>query len=101
MLNEIDTTFKSVSADKIRYLYDIDKDKKIDAVYKCGFNFSELDVIREETNLSFLYMFTGRTYEEVFADNDNELEILRNSLAEKEREIESLKAILNQYKENS
>ena len=69
ILNEKEK-YKSLSLEKIIYLYNIDTSTKI-GPYKCGFNFSELDFIREQTGLSFLYMFTGYDYKDILIENNS------------------------------
>ena len=46
----------SVSIEKLNFLYGV---KEADAAFRYGFNFTELDEIREIVGTSFLYLFTG------------------------------------------
>ena len=54
----------SVSKDKLNFLYGRNE-QNTDQAFRYGFNFSELDEIREVTGLSFLYMFTGTEFEDL------------------------------------
>ena len=58
--------FPGVSNDKLDFLYDKETIlNKYDSTFKYGFNFTELDAIREVSGVSFLYMFTGIKYSEL------------------------------------
>lgn len=46
----------SVSIEKLNFLYGV---READAAFRYGFNFTELDEIREIVGTSFLYLFTG------------------------------------------
>ena len=60
------TDFLGVSNDKLDFLYDKETIlNKYDSTFKYGFNFTELDAIREVSGVSFLYMFTGIKYSEL------------------------------------
>ena len=52
-----DPKFRGVSDAKLKFLNT--GVSGIDPTFNYGLNFTELDVLREETGLSFLYMFTG------------------------------------------
>lgn len=52
-----DPKFRGVSDAKLKFLNT--GVPGIDPTFNYGLNFTELDVLREETGLSFLYMFTG------------------------------------------
>jgi hypothetical protein len=41
-----------------------------DLNWKYGLNFTELNIIREEKNISFLFMLSGHEYSEIFTEKD-------------------------------
>ena len=55
---------KSLMIDKLKYLYY--NDMSGDSNWQYGLNFTELNIIREEYNISFLFMLTGHEYSEIF-----------------------------------
>ena len=59
--------YHAISLDKLDFLYN-DR-RHIDITIDYGFNLTELDVIREKTGLSFLYLFTGKEYADI-SDKD-------------------------------
>ena len=61
--------FHSVSREKLDFLY---CEKETDPAFRYGFNFSELDEIREVAATSFLYMFTGVEIGELGESGGNE-----------------------------
>lgn len=80
------SNYRNVSFGKLDFLYNKEKIlTKYDPAYKFGFNFTELDQIREVNNLSFLYMFTGI--------EESPYEIIEK----KDKEIAELKARLAKY----
>lgn len=84
------SNYRNISCGKLDFLYNKEKIlTKFDPAYKFGFNFTELDQIREVNNLSFLYMFTGI--------EESPIITLQNENTELKKEIAELKARLAKY----
>ena len=62
----------------------------IDTKSDFGFNYSELDFIREKTNLSFQYMLTGQ--------QEHIIDIQKNELERRNQELEKLKIELERLR---
>ena len=93
--------YRSVSIDKIRFIFDIETYKIHDSAFKCGFNFSELDSIRENIKIELIYMFTGKTYEELFDDKDKKIAELEDANSKKDMQIAELKERISLLESNS
>lgn len=81
------SNYRNISCGKLDFLYNKEKIlTKFDPAYKFGFNFTELDQIREVNNLSFLYMFTGieESPYEIIEKRDKEIAELKARLAKYE-----------------
>ena len=50
--------YRAISNEKLKFLYDRNP-SVFDTTFRYGFNFTELDTIREASGETFLYMFTG------------------------------------------
>ena len=76
-----DPKFSGVSDAKLKFLNT--GVPGIDPTFNYGLNFTELDVLREETGLSFLYMFTGV--------NESPAEIIQKDYDDLKQEVAMLK----------
>lgn len=84
------SNYRNISCGKLDFLYNKEKIlTKFDPAYKFGFNFTELDQIREVNNLTFLYMFTGIEESPIITQQNENTEL--------KKEIAELKARLAKY----
>ena len=76
--------YNAVSNEKVKFLYDNDV-PLIDQGFKYGFNFTDLDAIREAAGVTFLYLFTGiegDIKDLLCAEKDKRIEALEARIAE-------------------
>lgn len=79
-------SYKSISNEKLKFLYD-KGGHAFDQTFRYGFNFTELDNIRETAGVTFLYMFTGIEEDigELIAKKDRKIAELETRIAELEK----------------
>ena len=89
-INELkNAPYRAVSNEKLDFLYGSNS-IIIDSTVRYGFNFTEIDAIREASGLTFLYLFTGiegdigRLMSE---EKNNELDELKARIAELESKL--------------